>query len=85
MLVADPALRAAFRVELSPDADAQLARGDLAGLVARRLDTDAGLEAALRLAQSAVARGWFAAASAYLDRVADHDLLAGRRALHHAA
>jgi hypothetical protein len=85
MLAADPALRAAFRVELSPDADAQLARGDLAELVAHRLDTDAGLEAALRLAQSSIARGWFAAASAYLDRVSDHDLLAGRRALHHAA
>ena len=85
ILHADPALLAAFRRELSPDADAQLARGELRELVARRLDTDAGLEAALRLAESAIARGRFAAAAAYLDRTADHDLLAGRRALHHAS
>jgi len=85
ILRADPALLAAFRRELSPDADAQLARGELRELVARRLDTDAGLEAALRLAESAIARGRFAAAAAYLDRTADHDLLVGRRALHHAS
>ena len=85
ILRADPALMAAFRRELSPDADAQLARGELRELVARRLDTDAGLEAALRLSESAIARGRFAAAAAYLDRTADHDLLVGRRALHHAS
>jgi outer membrane protein assembly factor BamB len=85
ILRADPALLAAFRRELSPDADAQLARGEFRELVARRLDTDAGLEAALRLAESAIARGRFAAAAAYLDRTADHDLLVGRRALHHAS
>ncbi len=85
ILRADPALLAAFRRELAPDADAQLARGELRELVARRLDTEAGLEAALRLAESAVARGRFAAAAAYLDRTVDHDLLVGRRALHHAS
>ena len=85
MLVADAALRSAFRRELSADADAQLARGEYVELASRRLDTEAGLEASLRLAETCLTRGRVAAASSYLDRVDDHDLLAGRRALYHAS
>ena len=85
MLVADAALRSAFRRELSADADAQLARGEYVELASRRIDTEAGLEASLRLAETCLTRGRVAAASAYLDRVDDHDLLAGRRALYHAS
>lgn len=75
LLRSDPALLAAYRREVGTDADAQLARGDLEALVERRADTAAGLGAALRLAERAIARGQFAAASGFLDRVADHDLL----------
>ncbi|MCX5640156.1 MAG: PQQ-binding-like beta-propeller repeat protein [Planctomycetota bacterium] len=85
MLVADASLRSAFRRELSADADAQLERGELLELAARRIDTEAGLEASLRLAETCLTHGRVAAASAYLDRIADHDLLAGRRALYHAS
>ena len=85
MLVAGAALRSAFRRELSADADAQLARGEYVELASRRIDTEAGLEASLRLAETCLTRGRVAAASAYLDRVDDHDLLAGRRALYHAS
>jgi hypothetical protein len=85
MLRADPALRAAFRDEAGPPAAESLARDELSALVLARIDTEAGLEAALRLAQSAIAGGRFATAASLLARVEDHDLLAGRRALHHAA
>lgn len=85
MLMADAALRSAFRRELSADADAQLARGEYVELASRRIDTEAGLEASLRLAETCLTRGRVAAASSYLDRVDDHDLLAGRRALYHAS
>lgn len=85
MLVNDASLRSAFRRELSADADAQLARGELLELAAHRIDTEAGMEASLRLAETCIARGRIAAASAYLDRIADHDLLSGRRALYHAS
>jgi outer membrane protein assembly factor BamB len=85
MLMADAALRSAFRRELSADADAQLARGEYVELASRRIDTEAGLEASLRLAETSLTRGRVAAASSYLDRVDDHDLLAGRRALYHAS
>ncbi len=37
------------------------------------------------MAETCLTRGRVAAASAYLDRVDDHDLLAGRRALYHAS
>ena len=85
MLVADAALRSAFRRELSADADAQLARGEYVELASRRIDTEAGLEASLRLAETSLTRGRVAAASSYLDRVDGHDLLTGRRALYHAS
>ena len=81
LLRADPALLAAFRREVGTDADARLARGELEALVERRVDTAAGLRAAIRLAERAVSRGHFAAANGLIDRVADHDLLdAGGRA-----
>lgn len=75
LLRSDPGLLAAYRREVGTDADAQLVRGELEALVERRADTGAGLRAALRLAERAIARGRFAAASGFLDRVADHDLL----------
>ena len=71
----DPGLLAAFRREVGADADAQLARGELEPLLARRADTAAGLRAAFRLAEASIARGRFAAAAGFLDRVADHGLL----------
>ena len=83
-LGADRALREAFRREATPDAAASLARGDLMRTFVARLDTEPGLEAAMRLAEGAVARGAFAAAACALARVEDHDLLAGRRAEFHA-
>lgn len=85
MLAADPALRTAFRQEVEADAASRLARGELEWTATHRLDAEAGLEASMRLAQSALARGRLAAAAAWLARSEDHDLLAGRRALHHAA
>lgn len=85
MLLQDEALRTAFRREAQPPAAEWLSRGELVRLVQSRLDTEAGLEAALRMAQSAIARGRFASAAALLARCADSDLLVGRRALHHAA
>jgi outer membrane protein assembly factor BamB len=85
MLAADPALRAAYRKEVGPDADAQLARGELDALVRRRLDTEAGLRAAMLLAERALARGHFSQALACLERTADHDLLAPPRRERHAA
>jgi outer membrane protein assembly factor BamB len=85
LLQSDAALREAFRQEAQPGAAQMLARGELEALVATRLDTDAGIEAVLLLAQSAMARGHFATAAGLLDRCGDSDLLAGRRAVHHAA
>lgn len=83
LLRSDAALLAAFRREVGADADAWLARGDLEALVDRRIDTVAGLRAAFRLAERSLARGRFAAATGFLDRVAGHDLLddAGRARL----
>lgn len=83
-LGADRALRDAFRREATPDAAASLAQGDLMRTFVARLDTEPGLEAAMRLAEGAVARGAFAAAACALARVEDHDLLTGRRAEFHA-
>lgn len=85
MLAADPALREAYRKEVGPDADAQLARGELEAVFDRRLDTEAGLRAAMLLAEGALARGLFTQALACLERSADHDLLAAPRAARHAA
>jgi outer membrane protein assembly factor BamB len=84
MLASDAALRTAFRREVDAESRAMLARGDVAVLVASRLWTEAGLDAALRAAEARLARGDCASALAMLDRVEGHDLLAGRRALHHA-
>jgi outer membrane protein assembly factor BamB len=84
MLAADATLRGAFRREVDAEARAMLARGDVGTLVASRLWTEAGLEAALRQAETRLAHGDRAAALAILDRVRGHDLLAGDRALHHA-
>ena len=84
MLASDAALRTAFRREVDAESRAMLARGDVAALVAARLWTEAGLDAALRAAEARIARGECASALAMLDRVGGHDLLAGRRALHHA-
>ena len=83
-LGADRALRDAFRREATADAAASLARGDLLRTFVARLDTEPGLEAAMRLAEGAIARGAFAAAACALARVEDHDLLSGRRAEFHA-
>jgi outer membrane protein assembly factor BamB len=80
ILEADRSLRTAFRREVGPDADARLAEGALGWLVDHRLDTAAGLEAAVRLAESDIARGRMASAQALLERVQGHDLLAGPRA-----
>ena len=80
MLDADAQLRDAFRREVGPDADARLAAGDLEWLVGHRLDTAAGLEAAMRLAEGDVARGRFASAQCLLERVEGHDLAAPARA-----
>ena len=84
MLASDAALRSAFRREVDAESRAMLARGDVAALVASRLWTEAGLDAALRDAEARLARGDCASALALLDRVVAHDLLVGRRALHHA-
>ncbi|MFM7799766.1 MAG: hypothetical protein ACKPBA_12405, partial [Planctomycetota bacterium] len=84
MLASDAALRTAFRREVDAESRAMLARGDVEALFAARLWTESGLDAALRTAEARLARGDCASALALLDRVAAHDLLAARRALHHA-
>lgn len=85
LLLGNAALLEAFRREENVAAQALLAEGSLEQLVATRLVTDAGLEAALRLAQSALSRGNFNAAVSVLTRAAPHPTLAGLARVHHGA
>lgn len=85
MLLANPALLAAFRREEEPVAREMLARGELDRIVATRILTEAGLEAALEVAGRALVRARFAEAAGTLARVAEHDRLAGRARVHHGA
>jgi outer membrane protein assembly factor BamB len=85
MLLANPALLAVFRREEEPVAREMLARGELERVVATRILTEAGLDAALELAGRALVRARFAEAAGTLARVAAHDRLAGRALVHQRA
>lgn len=84
-LFADATLLRTFRKEEEARARALLQAGNLDRVVATRLATAAGLDAALLQAQAALARGRFATAASILARASRHDLLVGEARLHHAA
>lgn len=84
-LFADATLLRTFRKEEEARARTLLQAGNLDRLVATRLATAAGLEAALLQAQAALARARFATAASILARASRHDLLVGEARLHHAA
>ena len=85
LLRADPDLAAAYRREFAPDAERMLRDGELDAVAVRRFDTEAGLEATLRLAESALSRGEAGAAACMLARAAGHPALEGARARSHAS
>lgn len=84
-LFADTGLLAAFRQLEESNAQKMLQDGQLDRLVATRLATMAGMEAALQLAQRELSHARIAAASNLLARLAPHDGLVGKPKFHHAA
>jgi len=85
LLQGDTAVRDAFRREHASRSGEALAAGGEAEIALLRPDTDAGVEAALRRAQAALAAGRCAEALGWLRRCEGSDLLVERRAEFHAS
>lgn len=85
LLLGEAAVRDAFRREHVSGSVEALAAGDEPAVALLRPDTDAGVEAALRQAQAALAAGRCAEALGWLRRCQGSDLLVDRRAAFHAS